>query len=289
MSAPSVIHAVDFEQGVSDAWSNIATFIPKLLFFFIVLIVGFLIAKVAAKATNGILERVGFDNAVERGGVKQALAKSQYDASDIVAKLVKYAIILFTLVIAFNVFGPNPISELLQDVIAFLPKLIVAIIIIVVAAAIAKAVKDLVSNMLGGLSYGKTIANIASIFIMFLGVIAALNQVGVATAVTTPVLITILATIGGVIVVGAGGGLIRPMQSRWEGWLNSAERESQNVKAQIRQSGGMKGQADQLKDQYQDQYADSGNSHTSGYGQTGAQAVDVRDTTSDPSLETRQL
>ena len=286
MSAPSVIHAVDFEQGVSDAWSNIATFIPKLLFFGIVLVVGYFLAKLLAKATNGILERVGFDNAVERGGVKQALAKSQYDASDIVAKLVKYAVILFTLVIAFNVFGPNPISELLQDVIAFLPKIIVAIVIIVVAAAIAKAVKDLVSNMLGGLSYGDVIANIASIFILFLGVVAALNQVGVATTVTTPVLITILATIGGVIVVGAGGGLIRPMQSRWEGWLNNAERESENIKAQVRQSGGMKGQSGQLKDQYQGQYAASGDG-----GQTTASpSVDVRDDrASDPSLETRQL
>ena len=284
MSAPAVIHAVDFGRGVSDAWSTIATFIPKLLFFAIVLIVGYFLAKVLAKATNGILERVGFDNAVERGGIKQALAKSQYDASDIVAKLVKYAVILFTLVIAFNVFGPNPISELLQKVIAFLPKIIVAIVIVVVAAAIAKAVKDLISNMLGGLSYGNVLANIASIFIMFLGVIAALNQVEVATTVTTPVLITILATLGGVIIVGAGGGLIRPMQSRWESWLNTAERETENVKAQVRQSGGMKAQAGQLKDQYSDagstQYADSGN------GQTASVAEHP---TSDPSLETRQL
>ena len=283
MSVPAVIQAVDFEQGVSDAWSNIATFIPKLLFFAIVLLVGFLIAKVAAKATNAVLERVGFDGAVERGGVKQALAKSQYDASDIVAKLVMYAIILFTLVIAFNVFGPNPISELLQDVIAFLPKIIVAIVIIVVAAAIAKAVKDLVSNMLGGLSYGNVIATIASVFILFLGVVAALNQVGVATTVTTPVLITILATIGGVIVVGAGGGLIRPMQSRWEGWLNTAERESGNIKAQVRQSGGMVDQAGQLRDQYEDQHAGNGDDRT-----TADSSVDVRGA-SDPSLETRQL
>jgi len=236
MSAPSV-QAVDWQGGISDAWTTVATFIPKLLFFFVVLIVGWLIAKAAAKLTDGILERVGFDNAVERGGIKQALAKSKYDASDMVAKLVKYAIILLTLVIAFNVFGPNPISELLQDVVAFLPRLIVAIVIVVVAAAIAKAVKDLVQNMLGGLSYGNVLANIASVFILFLGVIAALNQVEVATTVTTPVLITILATIGGVIVVGAGGGLIRPMQSRWEQWLNSAEREKDAIKAEVNLRG----------------------------------------------------
>jgi len=270
------VRAVDWQGGVSDAWTTVATFIPKLLFFFIVLIVGYFLAKIVAKVVDGILERVGFDRAVERGGIKQALAKSKYDASDLVAKLVKYAIILFTLVIAFNVFGPNPISQLLQDVIAFLPSLIVAIVIIVVAAAIAKVVKDLISNTLGGLSYGNIIANIASVFILFLGIVAALNQVGVATTVTTPVLITILATIGGVIVVGAGGGLIRPMQSRWEQWLNSAEQEKDNIKAQVNQSGGMRGQADSLAKDYQAS-ASTGSSDQ----------VDVR--TSDPSLETRQL
>ena len=261
------IQAIDFEGGISDAWTTVATFIPKLLFFGIVLLVGFFLAKILAKVVNGILERVGFDRAVERGGVKQALAKSKYDASDIVAKLVKYAVMLFTLVIAFNVFGPNPISDLLQQLIAFLPRVIVAIIIIVIAAAVAKGVKDLVSNTLGGLSYGNVLATIASVFILFLGVVAALNQIGVATAVTTPVLITILATVGGVIIVGAGGGLIRPMQARWEQWLSTAERETANVKAQVNQS------------------ARSGGGSTGG---VGASAFDGRGGASDPLLETRQ-
>jgi small-conductance mechanosensitive channel len=232
-------YAVDWQGGLSDAWTNVATFVPKLVFFLVVLVVGFFLAKIFATMTDRVLERVGFDRAVERGGIKKALAQSKYDASDIVAKLVKYAIMLFTLVIAFNVFGPNPISQLLQQVIAFLPRLIVAIVIVVVASAIATVVKDLVRNTLGGLSYGNLLANIASVFILFLGVVAALNQIGVATAVTTPVLVTILATIGGVVVVGAGGGLIRPMQARWEGWLQSAERESANIRDQVRGSAGL--------------------------------------------------
>ena len=281
--SPHSVNAVDWQGGVSDAWSTIANFVPKLVFVLVILVIGFLIASALAKLTNTVLERVGFDRAVERGGVKQALAQSKYDASDIVAKLVKYAIMLITLVIAFNVFGPNPISELLQDVVAFLPNLIVAIIIIVVASAIAKMVKDLVSGALGGLSYGNVIATIASVFILFLGVIAALNQVGVATTVTTPVLITILATIGGVIVVGAGGGLIRPMQSRWEEWLSSAEREKHNIRAEMarRRSSSMGDQAGRIGSDYGD-YRDTGVSST-----TGDPQYDVRE--SDPSLETRRL
>jgi hypothetical protein len=227
------VAAVDFGQGVSNAWATIITFVPKLVAFLVILLVGYLIAKALAKVVNAILERVGFDRAVERGGVAKAMSHSKYDASDIIAQLVYYAILLITLTLAFGVFGPNPISVLLASVVAFLPKLVVAIIIVVVAAAIANAVKDLITGALGGLSYGKVLANIAAVFILGLGIIAALNQVGVATAVTTPILITVLATIGGILVVGAGGGLIRPMQSRWEQWLSTAETESANVKAQV--------------------------------------------------------
>jgi hypothetical protein len=153
---------------------------------------------------------------------------------------------LFVLQLAFGVFGPNPISDLLTRVITFLPSLVVAIIIVVVAASIAAAVKALVEGTLGGLSYGRTLANIASAFVLFLGIVAALNQVGVATTVTTPILITILATIGGVIVVGAGGGLIKPMQHRWEGYLSKAEDEAPRIREHAAQAPGAREQARQV-------------------------------------------
>jgi hypothetical protein len=47
--------------------------------------------------------------------------------------------------------------------------------------------------------------------------------------VTTPILVAVLATIAGILIVGVGGGLIRPMQSRWETWLHVAERETQLI------------------------------------------------------------
>ncbi|GAA1393003.1 serine/threonine-protein kinase [Catellatospora coxensis] len=50
-----------------------------------------------------------------------------------------------------------------------------------------------------------------------------------ATTVTTPILITALATAAGILIVGVGGGLIRPMPSRWDGWLDRAGTESARV------------------------------------------------------------
>ncbi|WP_228544494.1 MULTISPECIES: hypothetical protein [unclassified Micromonospora] len=223
-----------FSDAVGDALRAVMLFLPKAVAFVAILVAGWLIAKAVRRIVDKVLERVHFDRAVERGGIKTALARSRYDASDIVAKLAYYGVLLVTLQLAFGIWGPNPISDLIAGVIAWLPRAFVAIVIVVVAAAIANAVKDIISSALGGLSYGRVLANIASVFILGLGVIAALNQIGVATAVTTPVLVAVLATVGGILVVGVGGGLVRPMQARWESWLSRAEQESRTIATHAR-------------------------------------------------------
>lgn len=217
--------AIDYGAGLSDAWSSVATFVPKLAAFLVILVIGWIIAKILSKVVAKILAKVGFDRLAERSGLQNVLARSDYDAASLLAKVVYYAILLITLQLAIGVFGPNPISDLLSRFVAWLPKLFIAILIIVIVAAIAKAVKDIVGGALGSASYGPVLATIASLFVWGAGIIAALNQIGVATTVTTPVLVAVLATIGGILVVGVGGGLVRPMQDRWEGWLTKAEAE----------------------------------------------------------------
>jgi Conserved TM helix len=209
--------------------------IPKILVFLLVLVIGWIVAKVLARLVDMILRRIKFDRFVERGMVGQALARSNTDATSLIAKVVYYAILLVTLQMAFGVWGPNPISTMLDAVVGWLPKAIVAIIIIVIASAIARVVKDLINGAIGGLSYGPFLATVASIIIIALGVIAALNQVGIAAAITQPILYTVLLTGGAIIAIGVGGGLIKPMQERWERMLTAAERETNNQVAAYQQ------------------------------------------------------
>lgn len=230
--AAQTAQAQGIGDATGDALRSVVTFLPKLVGFLVVLLIGWIVARLLRTAVNKVLERVHFDRAVQRGGLSDALARSKFDASGLVAQIVYYAVLLIALQIAFGLFGSNPVSDLLTEIVAWLPRAIVAIVIIVVAAAIARAVQDITSRALGGLSYGATLGKVASWFIIALGVIAALNQIGVATTVTTPILITILATVGGIAVIGVGGGLIKPMQQRWEGWLTKAETEAPQAKAQ---------------------------------------------------------
>ena len=224
----------DIGSSFRNVLDQVITFLPKLLGFLLILIIGYLIAKLLQKLVDKILEKVGFDRAVERGGVKKALEKSQYDASDILAKIVFYAVMLFVLSTAFGVFGPNPISTYLAAVIGYLPKVFVAILILVIASAVAAGVKLLVQNALGGLSYGKLLANAVSVVILALGVIAALDQLEIAQNVVNAVLYASLAAVVGVVVVAVGGGGIAPMRQRWEQSLARIEAEAPRAAAEAR-------------------------------------------------------
>jgi hypothetical protein len=229
---------VDVREGVESAWESVITFVPKLAAFLVILLIGILIAKGVEKLLNAVLERVGFDRLVERGGVKQALDRSKFDASDILAKLVFYALVLLTLQLAFGVFGPNPISDLLQGLIAFLPKLFVAILILVIAAYVAAAVRTIVSSTLGGLSYGRMLATLASVAIWVVGIAAALNQVEIAPAIVNGLFYALLALVVGVAIVAVGGGGIQPMRQRWERALNRVEAEAPRAKQEVQSSTG---------------------------------------------------
>jgi Conserved TM helix len=230
--------ALDLNGPLQDALAAVARFVPRFVAFLLILLAGWIVARALRAVVRRVLERVRFDRAVERGGVGRLLARTPYDAGTLLTGLVYYAVLLFTLQLAFGVWGPNPVSDLIASVVAWLPKAAVAIVIVVVAAAIGAALRSLVGAALDRLPYGRLLAALGNWFVVGLGVVAALNQVGVATTVTTPVLVAVLATAAGILIVGVGGGLVRPMQARWESWLARVEEELPKVREGAAAVGG---------------------------------------------------
>jgi hypothetical protein len=228
--------AVDYQGGIENAWSNVITFVPKLLAALLILLVGYFVAKAVAGILNKVLERVGFDRVVERGGVRQVLARSKYDASDILAKLAFWTIMLLVLQLAFGVFGANPVSDLLRGLIAYLPNVFVAILILVIAAAIARAVTDLLSNLLGTVQGGQVLAKGAGVAILVFAIFAALDQLNIAPRIVTGLWYALLAAVVGSVIVAVGGGGIRTMQRYWERAAGSAESRGPELRDQVRAS-----------------------------------------------------
>lgn len=213
---------------MNETWQNILNslgdWVLKVVGFLVILLVGWIISRFIGRIIDRALAKIGFNRMAERTGLRRWTGS--YEPSALVGRIAYYAALLFTFQIAFNVFGPNPVTAIIDTIIAWLPRLLVAAVIMVVTIAIANAVFDIIRNALAQFSYGKTLGRIAQIGIIVLGAIAALNQIGIAMTVTMPVLIAALATVAGILIVGVGGGMVRPMQERWERMLNRAESET---------------------------------------------------------------
>ena len=240
---------MDITSSLQSALDAVVSFVPKAVAFLVILIVGWIIAKVLRKVISKLLARVGLDRVAERGGLRKYTGK--YTVSELSGLLVYFAVLLFTLQFAFNVFGPNPVSDLLNALVAWLPHLFIAGVIMVVAFAVGNTVFELISGAMSNTSYGRPMARVAQVLIIAVAAIAALNQIGIATTVTTPILIAGLAMMVGVVVVGVGGGMIAPMRSRWERMLGAAENEGGRLSA----SRGDRQQSSQFgQPAYQSQY-----------------------------------
>jgi hypothetical protein len=222
--------AIDIQGGLSEAWQRIAVFVPKLLGFLAILIIGYFVAKLIAKLVNSLLERVGFDRWVQRGALQTALEKSKFDASDIMATIVFWTIFLLVLQLAFGVFGENPVSDLLAGLIAYLPKVFAAVLILVITAALAKVASDLLQATLGGVSGGQWIARGAGAAILVVGIFAALNQLEIAPEIVNGLFYAILAIIVGSAIVAIGGGGIQTMRRYWERASAGMEDKGREIK-----------------------------------------------------------
>jgi hypothetical protein len=220
-----------FEAGFDKALEEAALILPKIGYFLLILIVGIFVAKLVEKILKKVLQKVGFDKLVERGGVKQAMSKSKYDAAGLLAKVVYYFIFLGVLSLAFSVFGANnPISQFIDRIVAFLPNLAVAILALVIAAAIAAAVKELLSNALGGLSYGSMLANVASLFIIGIGVFFALDQLQIAPLIVGGVFYALLALIVIPPIIAFGVGGIDPARETIRNMQSQSRQKAQEIK-----------------------------------------------------------
>jgi len=223
--------AANASAGLQQAWANIILFVPKLFMCIAILVIGYLVAKFLGKIFNKVLQKVGFDRLVERGGVKRALSRTNWEASDILGKVLFYFIMLFALQMAFGVFGPNPISTLLTGIIAYLPNIFVAAVIILVVAAIAAGVKQIIQASIGGLPYGRPLAVAAAVAIWTLGAFAALSQLGIAPAIVNGLFYALLAIVVGSAIVGIGGASIVPLRGKIERFLGRVEEEAPKLKA----------------------------------------------------------
>lgn len=208
---------IDYTSGIQDAFSKIATTVPKLISFLLVVIIGMIVARFITSIVKRLLKTAKFDQRMGKVGVEAYVARTGSSSSKLVAGAVRLLLMFVVWTTAFATFGPaNPISKFLNSTISYMPKAIVAIVILGITAALARFVGDVVSRASNAAKFPPFVAKIAPIAIWVLGGFAAVDQLGVAANITHTLFQAMLAVLVGSAIVAIGGGGILPMRKQWE-------------------------------------------------------------------------
>ncbi len=213
MNTPAQIR---FADAFSDTFNNITNIVPKIIVAILILIVGRIIAGIVSKLVKTVLAKINFDAWIDRSGLGGPIERAGFaDSGGLVAKVLYWLILLIFIQWAVGIFGDTPIQDVLNSIIAFIPKLIIAIAIIIITGIIATKVREIVGGALSTESYGGFVAMAAAAAIWFIGVSAALDTIDFAADILSTVVTTVFASLGLILVVKFGIGGIDSARDRF--------------------------------------------------------------------------
>lgn len=173
--------------------------IPKVIGFLIIVIIGWLIAAALAKAVSALLRAVRFNDLAQRAGLSNFVKQMglQTDAAGFVALVAKWFVRLIVLVSAFDALGLPAVSQVLEQLLLWLPNLVVAMIALVIGGLAANALSRLVRGATAeaGLGNPDLLASIARMGVWAFAIVVAVNQIGIATTLINTLF---MATVGAV-------------------------------------------------------------------------------------------
>ena len=158
--------------------------IPKIIGFLVILIIGWIISGILATAVASLLRAVRFNDLAQRSGFSGFIHQMgiQQDAAGMLADLAKWFVRLIVLVVAFDALGLPAVSQVLQQLLLWLPNLVVALVILVIAGLAANALHGVVRGATAQAGFGNPdlLANVARIAVWGFAIVVAVNQIGVA-------------------------------------------------------------------------------------------------------------
>ncbi len=216
-----------------NALNLLFEFVPRLIGFLVILLIGWIVASAIAKGITLLLRKVGFDRIADRIGLSRFAQQAgiRTDAADILGRIAYWFIFLIFLVSATNSLGLTTVSDLLGRVVGFLPNVFVAILVLFLGTLAATVVADIIRGATASANIGNPniFANIARFAILGFVALIALEQLQIATS-----LLNILFTaIVGALALAAGLAFGLGGQDTARRYLDRAETTASDIGSQL--------------------------------------------------------
>lgn len=183
---------------VSNALNSFLSAIPQIIGALLIIIIGWLIASALGRIATELLRRAGADRLMQQHGSSvYGQRTAQFRPSIVVGEIVKWIVRFVFLVAAANVLGMTQVSELLNQVLLWIPNLLVAAVILLVAPVIARFVRGAIEVGAGqmGFSNAPLLGRVAEIAIIAFAVIVAINQIGIAANLVNTLFVGLVAAL----------------------------------------------------------------------------------------------
>jgi len=260
----------DIGNSLEQGFNVFFAFLPKLIAFLVILLIGYIVARVIRGILTKVLQRVGLDRALHKGQAGQYVEKVVSSPSALIGRVAFWLVFLGALSIAVSALGIPALTAFLAAIYAYVPNVIAALLIFLVAGAIAAAIGGLVAKTMGDTPTSKIVGTVVPVLVMGVAVFMILTQLKIAPEIVQ-ILFTALVgavALGMALAFGLGG---RNVAERLiEDAYSKGQEQTDQVKQDM-QTGKERGQrqAQDAKQQAQER-ADSQGSRAA---QPGAERI----------------
>jgi hypothetical protein len=176
---------------------EIGTFLPRVLLAVLILLAGWMIAKLVRFATVKMLRAINFNVVTDRAGIDAFLRQGggDLDTIGVIGTLLYWLVILAALMVAFNSLGLAYVTDLLGRIVLFVPKVLVAVVVLVFGTYFARFISAALTTYLRniGAAEADVIGRLALYAIMAFVVLIALDQLGLGDILRQTFLIVVAA------------------------------------------------------------------------------------------------
>jgi hypothetical protein len=173
-------------QSLRDSWLQVSAWLPRLLVAFLLLLLGWLVARSVQRGVVRLLRLLRLESAAEHTGVEDFLIRGRvrFTAVTLIGQFFYWTLLLIVTMAAFNVLGVRLGSALVEQFADYVPNLLAALAILVFGALVARFLRGLTETYLSniGVKTGTGIALLVQAAALAFVVILALEQLGVAVA-----------------------------------------------------------------------------------------------------------
>src|SRR3989344_3655551 len=185
---------------LQQVWASVAYFVPLLVGAVVIFIIGWIVAVSLGKLVEQVVRALKVDNLLSKLEVEHAVERAgmKLNSGAFLGALVKWFLIIAFLLASVNILGDRfrPVSDFLVAVLTYIPNVLVAALILIIAALVSVTVERLVRGSVEAAGYNGALVSVVTRWAIWIfAFVAALQQLGIATALLQTVVTGLVAAL----------------------------------------------------------------------------------------------